>query len=201
MTVDLKLELAVALPKPKRRRAKPVAVAVATVDVDEPTIGELPTADVDVCLPDMPRKYQRLFAGRVDGSDAGADDDEATAAAFAEGVCCDRYMRLHDEQLTTVGGLAVVGGIACDVCGKRYIAKGVTREATAVDDDTSWSLAKGGMSINCGGMRLRFDGKGQHAAVVELMARIVRLPELEAEVIRLQRMLAINGEQSREISV
>jgi hypothetical protein len=75
----------------------------------------------------------------------------------------------------TCGGLELVGWFVCAVCGVARLKKGWSKPA----DQVFWTLAKGGRSINAGGMRIRVDGQGDVAA---LMQRLVKLPELEREV-------------------
>lgn len=101
-------------------------------------------------------------------------------------VCCEQPM-LVDTTATgvTQGGLDVVGAMVCSVCGSRMIRKGLTREA---DASARWSVAGSGRSINCGGIRLRAEGRSGDG-VPELMQRLVKLPELEAEVVRLRTEL------------
>lgn len=72
-----------------------------------------------------------------------------------------------DSEGTTCGGLRVRGGFVCP-CGKSYIGRG---SKTA----EQWKLAGGGRSVETGIGRIRVDG----GDAVELMKRIVRLPELE----------------------
>lgn len=71
----------------------------------------------------------------------------------------------------TVGGLELVGALVCRACGATCLSK---RSRPA--DSMRWKLSKGGRSVDAGGIRLRAEnGDG----VAKLMARIVRLPELE----------------------
>ena len=83
---------------------------------------------------------------------------------------------------TTCGGLRVRGAWICVVCSSRQIGD-ETRVAEA------WTLTKGGRSIDTGSGRLRLDGGGDKSAA--LMQRLLRLPELEREVERLRRELAM----------
>lgn len=69
----------------------------------------------------------------------------------------------------TVGGNHLIGWLVCDRCGGTCI----TRRARP---GGAWRLATSGRSIDAGGIRLRAEG-GDAAAV---MARIARLPDLEA---------------------
>jgi hypothetical protein len=102
-----------------------------------------------------------------------------------------------ESRRKTVGGLDVIGGLRCLVCGYTSICKGITREASAADAGTTWTLAGGGRSVNCGGIRLRAEGKSKAGDVAALMARIVRLPELEAEIEQLKAELEqLRGGQS-----
>lgn len=90
----------------------------------------------------------------------------------------------------TCGGLDVVGMLSC--CSHRFVCYW-TRAAESVD----WTLAKGGRSINAGGVRLRADG-GLGAAVEDVMARLVKLPQLELEVEHLRASLAKRKEGNDE---
>ncbi len=117
-------------------------------------------------------------------------EPEQTDEEYERGcrTCCDTEMAIDTTTRgTTCGGLDVIGGLTCTVCGAGRILKGVTRAAKADDADTKWRLAGGGRSVNCGGVRIRADAKSAKGdAIIELMARIVRLPELEAEIARLK---------------
>lgn len=76
----------------------------------------------------------------------------------------------------TVGGNRLIGWLVCDRCGGTCI----TRRAVA---GGAWRLATSGRSIDAGGIRLRAEG-GDAAAI---MARIARLPDLEAALRRIAR--------------
>jgi uncharacterized membrane protein len=83
-----------------------------------------------------------------------------------------------DHEATTCGGLAVRGGYVCTAgCGRSYMAPG-----TVAAESSTWSLAKGGRSVDTGRIRLRPEGRGD---VEHLMARIVRLPDLERALKRI----------------
>lgn len=90
---------------------------------------------------------------------------------------CHKPMRWDpDDRGTTVGGLDVVGGWVCcggseETCHAHRLGSR-SKPASAVD----WKLAKGGRSLDCGGIRLRAEGDGD---VVGLLARVARLPTLE----------------------
>lgn len=85
----------------------------------------------------------------------------------------------------TCGGLELVGWLACDACGTYTLCPARSKPADAVD----WSLAKGGRSVNAGGIRIRAETGPAAGETTALMARIVRLPELEREVERLRSAL------------
>lgn len=77
----------------------------------------------------------------------------------------------------TCGGLRRIGWLTCSAsCGQTCVSK---RGTTA----GAWKLAASGRSIDVGGSRLRAEG-GDAAAV---LARIVRLPELEAALRQIAR--------------
>ncbi len=80
---------------------------------------------------------------------------------------------------TTCGGLAIVGARVCVLCGVVEVCK---RSCPA--DAVDWSLAKGGRSLTAGGIKVRAEKTDGN--VEALMARIVRVPELELEVERLR---------------
>lgn len=99
-------------------------------------------------------------------------------------TCCDQLLRFDPRARgLTVGGLALIGWNLCDVCGKGYLAKGFSR----VDDGSSgaWQLAKGGRSLTAGSIKLRAEGGAPARDVAALMARIVKLPDMEATIERL----------------
>lgn len=90
----------------------------------------------------------------------------------------------------TCGGLHRVGWLVCQACG----ATCVTRRGRT---EGAWTLASSGRSVDAGGVRLRGDGDGAAA----VMARLVRLPELESiaraaargEDVRERAMASIEG--------
>lgn len=86
---------------------------------------------------------------------------------------------------TSSGGLSLVGARVCVPCGAAELCRR-SKPADAVD----WMLAKGGRSLTAGGIKLRAEA-GQHGAgeIEALMARIVRVPELELEVERLRELM------------
>ena len=119
-------------------------------------------------------------------------------------TCCDQKRVIDpDRRGTTAGGLAVIGAVVCTVCGNASIAKGVTREALASDAGTAWTVTAAGRSVNCGGVRIRAEGKAK--GVEALMARIARLPELEAEVVRLRaeaaRVLDVQAARAEHVEI
>lgn len=85
----------------------------------------------------------------------------------------------------TCGGIELVGWMTC-TCGAPSLLCPKSKPADAVD----WRLAKSGASIHAGRYKIRAENA---PGVQELMARIVRLPELEAEVERLRALLARRG--------
>lgn len=104
---------------------------------------------------------------------------------FCDG-CGARMTFAADHRATTCGGLAIVGARACVPCGV-YLVCRRSRPADAVD----WVLAKGGRSLTAGGVKIRADaGRKDDVDVEAIMARIVRVPELEIEVERLRAQLA-----------
>jgi len=90
---------------------------------------------------------------------------------------------------TTVGGNDLVGWGVCS-CGATQISR---RAQTA--DAVDWRLAKGGRSVEAGGIKLRAEKTDYD--VCALMARIARVPELEAEVAQLRAELQRRAEPSR----
>jgi len=82
----------------------------------------------------------------------------------------------------TCGGLTLRGWMACQKCGKAWLAP----KGMATVYDGAWKLAKGGRSVETGNGRIRVDGGSN---VEALMARIVKLPELELEVAKLRKEL------------
>lgn len=89
-----------------------------------------------------------------------------------------------DMRGTSCGGLALVGFRVCVPCGVAHVCK-QSRPADAVD----WKLAKGGRSLTAGGIKVRCESGASAADVEALMARLVRLPDLEAENEELRREL------------
>ena len=105
-----------------------------------------------------------------------------------EETCCGRSLRVDpDRQGETCGGLAVKGALVCDVCGAAYAARTISMPAKA--DSTAWTLTTAGRSLNCGGIRVRAEGKAEAGEVEALMERLQKLPELERELEILRRRL------------
>lgn len=86
---------------------------------------------------------------------------------------------------TTCGGVKVRGAFRCPTCGVAFIGKA----SRPVDE--GWKLAKGGRSFDAGAFRVRAEaGRDAGGARVEdLMARLVRLPDLEAALAEARREL------------
>ena len=105
---------------------------------------------------------------------------------FCDG-CGAKMTFAADYRATTCGGLAIVGARACVACDV-YLVCRRSRPADAVD----WALSPGGRSLTAGGVKIRADASRKDVGVdVEaIMARIVRVPELELEVERLRALLA-----------
>jgi hypothetical protein len=98
---------------------------------------------------------------------------------------CDCGKRLtFDETMrgTTCGGHQLVGWRVCS-CGATPTLCRLSKSADAVD----WRLASSGRSLTAGGIKVRAEAA---PGVAELMARIVRVPELELEVEQLRAQLA-----------
>jgi hypothetical protein len=104
----------------------------------------------------------------------------------------------------TVGGLHRRGWWICAACGRGYLPDRATLAAHRADIEAAeanaqrsepWALAKGGLSLTAGGIKVRAEAKG--GDVRELMARLVRLPELEAEVATLRAELQRRAEPTR----
>jgi hypothetical protein len=85
---------------------------------------------------------------------------------------------------TTCGGLDVVGAYVCDRCGLRMLGPG-THEC----ESSTWRLANSGRSVDAGAVRIRAEGTNAEV-IANVMARIVRLPEIEREHARLLERLA-----------
>jgi len=81
----------------------------------------------------------------------------------------------------TCGGLEVVGWLVCSACGRASLDDR-SKSCESVD----WKISKGGRSVDAGRFRIRAEGDGDVAA---LMERIKKLPqlELELEALRSQR--------------
>jgi uncharacterized membrane protein len=107
------------------------------------------------------------------GQERGVSFPTRTACDCGAAVTFDA-----DHEATTCGGLAVRGGYVCAAgCGRSYMAPG-----TVAAESSTWSLAKGGRSVDTGRVRLRPEGRGD---VERLMGRVVRLPELERALKRI----------------
>lgn len=113
-----------------------------------------------------------------------------TLCDYDDTICakCGKQMIFAAEYRgVTCGGLSIVGARACALCGVYEVCRR-SKPADAVD----WCLAKSGRSLTAGGIKVRAEAA---PGVAELMARIVRLPELELEVERLRTELAKRGTQ------
>lgn len=115
--------------------------------------------------------------------------DCCTACAWTDAVCSCGLRKVFrpDVRGETVGGHQLVGWRQCPnpTCLGEVEICYLSQSADAVN----WKLATGGRSLTAGGMKVRAEG-GEADAVVALMARIVRVPELEAQVAQLQTLLA-----------
>lgn len=85
----------------------------------------------------------------------------------------------------TCGGLHRIGWLHCDRCPATCVSK----RGRSAD---VWALNSSGRSVDAGGVRVRGDGDG----MAEVMARVARVPELEA----LARAAA-RGEDVREMAL
>jgi hypothetical protein len=80
----------------------------------------------------------------------------------------------------TVGGLRLRGWMHCDHCGASWVTRRGVPDAGGGTSDGRWRVANGGASLDAGGIRLRAEGRGNRDEVVTTMARIARMPVLEA---------------------
>lgn len=115
---------------------------------------------------------------------AGLDKHECTQCSWREDDCeCGTRMVFDPKsQGRTCGGMDLVGWLHCPACGETSISF-----RSRASDAGEWKLAKGGRSIVAGAIKVRCEATGGN--VEALMARIVRVPELEAEIERLQEQL------------
>ncbi len=107
------------------------------------------------------------------------------SCGYDDMICSDcGARRTFDETMRgfTCGGLELVGWLVC-TCGTPAHLSMRSKPADSVD----WKLAKSGASIHAGGIKIRAE---RTEGVEALMKRLVRLPELEAEVERLKALLA-----------
>lgn len=111
----------------------------------------------------------------------GPPETPAQPATFGElSSCCGKPLRWDpDFEGRSCGGLALRGGNVCDTCGQAYLSR-------RSRPNEEWKLAAGGLSIETGIGRIRIDSHDKEVAR-ELIARILRLPELER--------LAVAGER------
>jgi hypothetical protein len=79
----------------------------------------------------------------------------------------------------TLGGLHLVGALVCGTCGSELLSR-LSRPGGG------WKLATSGRSIDAGGIRLRAEGAGGFDTPA-VMARIARLPDLEAALRKIAR--------------
>lgn len=88
---------------------------------------------------------------------------------------------------TTCGGLAMAGGLVCDGngCDVLLSRRSIPSEA--------WKLAGGGRSVDAAGTRIRCEAAPN---AEQLMARIVRLPDLE----RALRAIAAGAEDAAGVA-
>lgn len=85
---------------------------------------------------------------------------------------CGGVLRFEPDFVgETAGGLVLRGWNYCETCDDYQLSRrGVPHE--------QWRLARGGISVDTGALRIRVEGDDVEAKR-ELTARIVRLPELE----------------------
>ncbi len=103
-----------------------------------------------------------------------SEDHVCNGASIA--ACCDKPLRFDPDMVgKTCGGLALRGWDVCDTCGAAYLVKGRSVPANGAGQ---WAIAKGGRSVDAGGIKVRPE-KGNTKAVQRVMARISRVPELE----------------------
>lgn len=104
-------------------------------------------------------------------------------------TCHGKPLRFDPDMVgKTCGGLELRGWLGCDVCGRYYLASGRCKPTSS--SDGTWALAKGGRSLTAGALKLRVEGKAPPGEIEALMARVVRVPELEAEIAQLRAQLA-----------
>ena len=101
-----------------------------------------------------------------------ADPSAETTLCIIEG-CGGAYTFDPLLEGETCGGNQLVGWLVCDRCGGMCI----TRRARP---GGAWKLAASGVSIEAGRVRVRAEGSGAREYTQALMARIVRVPHLEA---------------------
>lgn len=129
---------------------------------------------------------EHLATLRPDGM---AHSYACASCGWREDACptCHEPMRWDaDRRATTLGGLDLIGALVC--CDILRIPK-LSRPASGETGD-AWTLAKGGRSLNAGGIRIRAEGRVS-GETVALMERLARLPELEREVEELRRMRGV----------
>lgn len=112
-------------------------------------------------------------------------------------TCCNQPTT-YDPDIVgrTVGDLWLRGWDHCAACGKYTLS-----EQGRPCDAPTWTIAKGGRSVDIGNGRVRFGAlkveTGERLDVVGLMARIAQLPELEREVERLRNVIRTGGAMYR----
>ena len=88
----------------------------------------------------------------------------------------------------TCGHVVLVGWCKCPACpDAQYMICHLSQTADAVE----WKLASSGRSLTAGGIKVRAEPSGEPGDIEALMARIVRVPELELELEQLRAELAI----------
>lgn len=104
-----------------------------------------------------------------------------------------------DPTLTgkTCGGLSLRGWNVCAHCGGIWLSGKASPHIGGTGTDGRWALARGGRSLDVGGVRLRAEGKGTN--VPTLMTRISRLPAIE---VALEQIAwgTLTAEAAREIA-
>lgn len=90
---------------------------------------------------------------------------------------------------TTCGGLHLIGALVCGVCKSTFITK------RSVTGGGKWTVASSGRSLVADGVKLRSDKTDGDLG--RLLARIARLPDLEAALCSIARGAAEPAEIAR----
>jgi len=163
------------------RQPRGAIVKCATCDLPPPCYVSDPTAPCCACVA-CPNCSAPAMRAPLEVSETLA---HVCACGWRGDRCECGAIKTFDPVMRgeTCGGLQLVGWAVC-ACGATPTITKRARPADALE----WKLAKGGRSLTAGAIKVRAEA-GNGRDIEAVMARIVRVPELEIELEELREML------------